>query len=70
MTDKPPAGWYRDSDGIVRWWDGSVWIETLPSSQGSSAIMPVPLIEQPYIPRSEGKTHKAEAKAHRSWFKK
>ena len=21
----PPAGWYQDSSGRTRWWDGNVW---------------------------------------------
>ncbi|WP_236551615.1 hypothetical protein [Aeromicrobium sp. 9AM] len=28
MTDAPPAGWYRDSDGTKRWWTGTIWMES------------------------------------------
>lgn len=72
MTDKPPAGWYPDSEGTTRWWDGSGWTETLHSSHTASAIMPVPPVEQPLTPRAEAGAHKAlaKAKADRSWFKK
>ena len=70
MSDKPPAGWYSDSEGTTRWWDGSGWTETLHSSQTTSAIMPVPSVAPPQAPPAEAGSHKAEAKAHRSWFKK
>jgi hypothetical protein len=30
MTEKPPAGWYPDSTGTVRWWDGEQWTEHQP----------------------------------------
>ncbi len=30
MSDKPPAGWYPDSTGTVRWWDGEQWTEHQP----------------------------------------
>lgn len=36
MTEKPPAGWYPDSEGTLRWWDGSKWTEILQSSYMSS----------------------------------
>jgi hypothetical protein len=30
MTEKPPAGWYPDSKGTVRWWDGDQWTNITP----------------------------------------
>lgn len=30
MSEKPPAGWYPDSTGTVRWWDGEQWTEHQP----------------------------------------
>lgn len=27
MPEKPPAGWYLDSTGANRWWDGENWTE-------------------------------------------
>ena len=30
MSDTPPAGWYPDSTGTVRWWDGEQWTEHQP----------------------------------------
>ena len=29
MTEKPPAGWYPDASGKMRWWDGEQWTELL-----------------------------------------
>lgn len=30
MAEKPPAGWYPDGTGTVRWWDGEQWTEHQP----------------------------------------
>lgn len=30
MTERAPAGWYPDSTGTVRWWDGEQWTEHQP----------------------------------------
>ena len=30
MSETPPAGWYPDSTGTVRWWDGEQWTEHTP----------------------------------------
>ena len=30
MSEKPPAGWYPDSAGKTRWWDGEQWTEQMP----------------------------------------
>jgi len=70
MTDKPPAGWYPDSEGTMRWWDGNGWTETLQSSHIATATMPVPPAEQPHNFRAEAAARKAYAKANRPWYKK
>lgn len=70
MTDNPPAGWYPDSEGTMRWWDGMEWTETLQSSHTSTATIPVPPTEQPRNPKAELKAAKAYAKANRPWHKK
>jgi hypothetical protein len=70
MTEKPPAGWYPDSEGTMRWWDGDGWTETLQSSHIATATMPVPPAEQPHNVRAEAAARKAYAKANRPWYKK
>jgi uncharacterized membrane protein len=30
MSEKPPAGWYPDSKGNTRWWDGNQWTDHAP----------------------------------------
>jgi len=30
MSENPPAGWYPDSAGTTRWWDGNQWTEHTP----------------------------------------
>ena len=70
MTDKPPAGWYPDSEGTMRWWDGNAWTETLQSSHTATATMPVPPAEQPHNFRAEAAARKAYVKANRPWYKK
>ena len=30
MSENPPAGWYPDSTGTTRWWDGDQWTEQTP----------------------------------------
>ncbi|MFR9749547.1 DUF2510 domain-containing protein [Nocardia sp. 004] len=39
MTALPPPGWYPDSQGIVRWFDGQRWTEfTQPPEPGSGSM--------------------------------
>ncbi len=44
MTDDDIAeGWYTDSEGAIRWWDGTQWTEHVRSSAGdpeATAVMP------------------------------
>jgi hypothetical protein len=42
MSEKPPAGWYPDSNGVTRWWDGEQWTDQ----------QPPPPVEQPPSPDS------------------
>jgi hypothetical protein len=45
MTDQPPAaGWYPDSTGRNRWWDGSAWTDRF---EDSPAPVPSPPPPQP-----------------------
>ena len=30
MSENPPAGWYPDSTGTTRWWDGEQWTDHTP----------------------------------------
>lgn len=62
-----PAGWYPDSEGTVRWWDGSQWTEhtqepTQPLSQGQQPEygqpQPTqPLPSQPQSPQYPGQQY-------------
>ena len=37
MTDDIAEGWYTDSEGSIRWWDGTQWTEHVRSSAGDHA---------------------------------
>jgi hypothetical protein len=42
-SDDIPAGWYPDSEGTIRWWDGGQWTENVQQPSGDSAptvVMP------------------------------
>ena len=34
---QPPAGWYEDPDGALRWWDGARWTEHTQPPPGQAA---------------------------------
>ena len=43
MTDDIAEGWYTDSEGSIRWWDGTQWTEHVRSSAGdpeATAVLP------------------------------
>jgi len=47
MTEQPPAGWYPDSEGTVRWWDGTQWTEHQPPPPPTQVAPPEPAPEPP-----------------------
>jgi len=73
MTDKPPAGWYPDNTGTMRWWDGEQWtahtppppptLET-PTAEMPAASPPNPGTAVGAAPEGSG----ANADSERSWF--
>lgn len=36
----PPAGWYPDSTGVTRYWDGSDWTQHAVSQEAPAAVQP------------------------------
>lgn len=84
MTEKPPAGWYPDSTGTVRWWDGEQWTEHQPPppppQDAPTAASPEPVLpaaaenetqaNAPVKTRADAKAEKAYRKASRPWYKK
>ncbi|MGZ5370057.1 MAG: DUF2510 domain-containing protein, partial [Aeromicrobium sp.] len=36
----PPAGWFSDDSGLLRWWDGERWTEHTRASSGAKARRP------------------------------
>ena len=85
MTENPPAGWYPDSTGTTRWWDGQNWTdhtppppptqtvpaEAAPEPATASAAASVSATPQaPVRTRADAKAEKAYAKASRPWYKK
>lgn len=80
MSEKPPAGWYPDSTGTTRWWDGEQWTEHTPppppTQQAPTASTPEPVFPsaaeaEPHArTRADAKAEKAYEKASRPWYKK
>ena len=81
MSEKPPAGWYPDSTGTTRWWDGNEWTDHQPPATQANAgdappSSPAQTASPPHQTQSAGKTRadakaeKAYAKASRPWYKK
>jgi hypothetical protein len=54
-SDDIPAGWYPDSEGTIRWWDGGQWTEHVQRSSGDTA----PTVVMP-ADRSTAADHRAE----------
>lgn len=83
MSEKPPAGWYPDANGVTRWWDGQQWTEHQPPQTAAPVATAVrehelPTAESqpsaetqaPIRTRADAKAEKAYAKAIRPWYKK
>lgn len=83
MSEKPPAGWYPDSSGANRWWDGEQWTDHMqpqPAQDAPTAGSPEPVFpaaaesetqaQTPVKTRADAKAEKAYKKASRPWYKK
>ena len=83
MSEKPPAGWYPDSSGANRWWDGEQWTEhrqPQPAQDAPPPSSPEPVFpaaaesesqaQAPVKTRADAKAEKAYKKASRPWYKK
>jgi hypothetical protein len=83
MSEKPPAGWYPDSSGANRWWDGEKWTDhtqppppqDAPPAGSAEPASVSPTVSQtraqaPTKTRADAKAEKAYAKASRPWYKK
>ena len=57
MPENPPAGWYPDDNGSMRWWDGEKWTEhrqpSPPDEPPPSAEPAMPVA--PELPKDEKK---------------
>lgn len=42
-----PAGWYRDPEGAVRWWDGAVWTDHVQPAEPPAPASPPPPAQPP-----------------------
>lgn len=54
-TSKPPAGFYPDNSGAMRWWDGNAWTEHIQGSQPPAAASAPP--SAPASAAPEKKSH-------------
>ncbi len=82
MTEKPPAGWYRDGTGKARWWNGEQWTvpdHLFPKPPGSTPDPdPEPVPESVATAdeaptRAHAQTHGKQdkaAKTSRPWYRK
>jgi hypothetical protein len=53
MTDDDiTAGWYSDSDGAIRWWDGARWTEHVRDTDEPEPTMVLPAAQSAKTPRS------------------
>jgi len=74
MSEKPPAGWYPDSTGTTRWWDGDQWTEQPPPPPEPTRAPSPPPTAAPGMTGSapqtftQGETRSAEPKKKRRVF--
>lgn len=69
MNESPPPGWYPDSQGVVRWWDGQQWGAAAPGPATTSPAAQLPS-QQPATPYHAGPTQlDAGAAFSYSWKK-
>src|SRR5690242_8936897 len=72
-SPRPPAGWYADGTGRLRWWDGTAWTDRYATGR-DEAVAASPHAseaghEQPgwWERRRENHREHELAKAHSAW---
>ena len=72
MTDDHIAeGWYTDSDGAIRWWDGTQWTEHVKDSADDAertAVLPADHRSEPSARRTEPRADPEPDHKRRLWL--